>query len=163
MMRIAIYGRVSRHDKDQNPEKQMLKASHTHAWSSDKLRATRPTDGGTTPTDIGTTPKDIAYLSKDFAGRMTFCAVTEVLNGRGMVRRSMTMLMDMGTDFVGFITFVSTKVTGCTADSMMSPCDPRRGRNSGSTVKDASSNSGMAKCKVSHILQSAWLNSLEEC
>jgi len=160
---VAPFARLSPEDKDRNPENQAPKSSRAHAWSSDTLRVTRPTDSGTTPTDIGTTPKVIAYLSKDFAGRMTCCAVTEVFNGRGMVHRSMMMFMDMGTNFVDFITFASTKMTGCKADSMITPCDTSRGRNFTGTVRGASSNSGMAKCKVSLIPQWAWLNSLEEC
>ena len=80
-----------------------------------------------------------------------------------MVKMSMTMVMGIGTDFVGFIKVVYTKMKACTANSIITPCDTRRGCYFARTAKGASSNNGIAKCKVSHILQSGWLNSLEEC
>ena len=154
---VAPYAQLSPEDKDQSPEYQVLKASYARAWSSDELRVATPMDIDYTPRDIDYMPRDIAYLLT------AFCAVMEAFNGRGMVYRAMMMFMDMTTAFVSFITVVSTKMTDCTADSMMTPCDTRRGCNFTSTVKGTSSNNGMAKCKVSRILQSAWLNSLEEC
>ena len=159
----ARYARLSPEDKDQNPENQPLKASHARAWSSDEFMVAPPTDIYYTPLNNEYTPMNIEYLSMDFTGRMAICAVTEALNGREMVCGSMMVFMDTTTAFVSFITVAHTKMTACTANSIMTPCGTRRVCYFVMMAKGASSNSGMAKCKISLIPQWAWLNSLEEC